>query len=362
MSITYIAISTPECRLRLSRRLVLYPRSSRSNRPESPTLSGRFSGFADPCQDRNRYCPNKPRLYWLPVTDPVENTHSREQQPSKKKYHSGLLSSFRKSQRLFSVKSESFPTVFAYSLHARSGKMTFLYSNPSYRIIFTMTQAIAPQLIVQYLMDHPDFFEHHADLLPALKLTSPVIGKAVSIHERQIEVLRSKYRTLELQLSRLVQTAQENRALMGKILDWVQALLKENNPFEMPQAIIDHLNAVFSMPDATLRLWNLREDYADSWFTQGVSEDVRDRVNEMKKPYCGEPTEQTAAVKWLDNADTIRSVALVPLRKTPGGTPFGLLVMGSPDATRFQHEMATDFLTELGKLAGAALDSLLVVG
>ena len=225
-----------------------------------------------------------------------------------------------------------------------------------------MTQAINPQLIVQYLLDHPDFFDHHADLLPALQLTSPVLGKAVSIHERQIEVLRSKYRALELQLSRLVQTAQENRILMEKILEWTQALLEENNPFEMPQTIVGHLKTVFSMPEATLRLWNLREDYADSWFTQGVSEDVRDRVNEMKKPYCGVPPEENAPVQWLDNADAIRSVAMIPLRKTPAALPFGLLVMGSPDATRFQHEMATDFLTGLGKLASAALDSLQVTG
>ena len=71
-----------------------------------------------------------------------------------------------------------------------------------------MTQAIDSQTVAQYLIDHPEFFENHADILSGLRLISPVIGKAVSLHERQIEVLRSKYKTLELQLSRLMHTAQ----------------------------------------------------------------------------------------------------------------------------------------------------------
>jgi hypothetical protein len=38
---------------------------------------------------------------------------------------------------------------------------------------------------------------------------------------------------------------------------------------------------------------------------------------------------------------------------------FGLLVMGSADARRFHDGMATDFLTQIGALASAALSRLL---
>ena len=36
-----------------------------------------------------------------------------------------------------------------------------------------------------------------------------------------------------------------------------------------------------------------------------------------------------------------------------------MLVLASPDPTRFQSEMGTDFLAQIGDLAGAALTRLL---
>ena len=54
--------------------------------------------------------------------------------------------------------------------------------------------------------------------------------------------------------------------------------------------------------------------------------------------------------------------ALLALRDPEGkeeAPTFGLLVMGSADARRFHDGMATDFLTQIGALASAALSRLL---
>jgi uncharacterized protein YigA (DUF484 family) len=42
--------------------------------------------------------------------------------------------------------------------------------------------------IATYLIQNPDFFEEHAELLSAVKLTSPVMGRTISLQERQMEV------------------------------------------------------------------------------------------------------------------------------------------------------------------------------
>lgn len=226
-----------------------------------------------------------------------------------------------------------------------------------------MTQAIDSQTVAQYLIDHPEFFENHADILSGLRLISPVIGKAVSLHERQIEVLRSKYKTLELQLSRLMHTAQNNKSLMEKMVVWASRLLeKRHETDDMPQTVVNSLESVFNVPETTLRLWNIREEYADSWFTRHVDENIRNAANRMEHPYCGKVPENQDAVKWLDLFSSIRSIALVPLKKDAQSLPFGLIVMGSPDATRFQNDMATDFLSAIGELASVTLRHLLVTG
>ena len=61
------------------------------------------------------------------------------------------------------------------------------------------------------------------------------------------------------------------------------------------------------------------------------------------------------AAGWLDEPESLRSLALIALREAPGARAFGLLVIGSPDAQRFGRDMQVDFLMRMGQLASAAL-------
>jgi len=46
--------------------------------------------------------------------------------------------------------------------------------------------------IANYLANTPDFFERHAEMLAAVQLTSPHSQRAVSLQERQANMLRDK--------------------------------------------------------------------------------------------------------------------------------------------------------------------------
>ena len=63
------------------------------------------------------------------------------------------------------------------------------------------------------------------------------------------------------------------------------------------------------------------------------------------------------ASKWLEDGTHITSLALIPLHH--GGACYGLLVLGSPDATRYTADMGVDFLLQVGDIASAALARLL---
>ena len=52
---------------------------------------------------------------------------------------------------------------------------------------------------------------------------------------------------------------------------------------------------------------------------------------------------------------------MVPLRHEAGAGAFGLLVLGSPDPTRYSADMGTEFLARIGEVASAALTRLLPV-
>jgi uncharacterized protein YigA (DUF484 family) len=52
-------------------------------------------------------------------------------------------------------------------------------------------------------------------------------------------------------------------------------------------------------------------------------------------------------------------MAMIPLRAPDEAQAFGLLVLGSPDATRYSADMGTEFLARIGELASAGLCRLL---
>jgi uncharacterized protein YigA (DUF484 family) len=221
-----------------------------------------------------------------------------------------------------------------------------------------MTATLDSAVVAQYLADHPHFFEEHANLLGDVKLSSPLTGRAVSLQERQMEVMRDKYKALELRLSELTRHAQENASIANRFHSWNQALLQVRDIGDLPRAVAEGLKTSFHVPQATLRLFNLSEEFNGEWFTAGVTEDARLFANSLMAPYCGGNNDFEAA-RWLEDSEHIKSVVILPLR-SPGvkGAAFGLLVMGSPDSERFTSLMATDFLVHIGETASVALAQL----
>jgi uncharacterized protein len=218
-----------------------------------------------------------------------------------------------------------------------------------------MTFAPDSATVAQFLADNPDFFEEHAGLLGEVKLSSPLTGKAVSLQERQMEVMRAKYNALELRLAELVRVAAENTFILERFHAWHLALLRSEGGAAIAHDLVAGLIHHFGVPQAALRLWDVAPEHAGAPFALGVSEDARLFAASLRAPYCG-PNKDFEAVRWLDDADTVRSTVLLPLVQDE--QTFGLLVLGSPDADRFSPAMATDFLVQLGASASAALARL----
>lgn len=207
-------------------------------------------------------------------------------------------------------------------------------------------------LIANYLLDHPHFFEEHAELLGQIKLTSPLLGRAISLQERQIEILREKIKVQELHLADLLRIAQENDEIVSKFQLWTHTLLLAERNANLPRILSDSLQTSFHVPQVTLRLWNTAQH--DNWFTADVTEEIRTFASALSTPFCG-PNKNFAAANWL--AEAVSSIAMLPLR-TPAET-FGLLVLGSPEPDRFSADKGTDFLVRMGATASAALTCLL---
>ena len=225
----------------------------------------------------------------------------------------------------------------------------------------TIQGGITENDIANYLANTPGFFERHADLLASVQLSSPHGQRAVSLQQRQMEMLRDKIKGLEQQFMEMVRHGRENVAIADRLHRFTRAILLAATPGGLPLDLLRSLRHEFMIPQAALRLWGVDEVFEGLPFAQGVSEDVKAFTASLGQPYCGLNAGFEAAA-WLDEAGSITSLALIPLRAAPAGAVIGLLVLGSPDPTRYSAEMGTEFLARIGEMAGAALTRLLPPG
>ena len=219
-------------------------------------------------------------------------------------------------------------------------------------------QGITEDDIANYLANTPGFFERHAELLASIQLTSPHGHRAVSLQERQMEMLRDKHKGLELRIMEMIRHGQENVAIADRLHRWTRAILLTADPLEVPAVLVRELQHQFLIPQAGIRLWGVAEAFQGQAFSQPASADVQSFSSSLTTPYCGMNSGFEAA-GWLEDAATVTSMALIPLRADLATPAFGLLVLGSPDPTRFSADMGTDFLVRIGDLASAGLSRLL---
>jgi len=219
-------------------------------------------------------------------------------------------------------------------------------------------QGITENDIANYLANTPGFFERQAELLGSIQLTSPHGQRAVSLQERQMEMLRDKIKGLEAKIIEMIRHGQENLVLSEKLHRWTRALMLTLNPGDLPNVLVRELKHQFMIPQGGIRVWGGSDMFGGMPFAHSVSEDVKVFSASLSVPYCGVNSGFEAA-QWLEEPASAMSLAMIPLREGGNTGAFGLLVLASPDATRYTADMGTEFLSRVGEIASAALSRLL---
>ena len=220
-----------------------------------------------------------------------------------------------------------------------------------------LSHAITEDDIANFLVNNPDFFERQAQLLASVQLSSGHGQRAVSLQERQAEMLRDKIKGLEQRILEMLRHGQDNSAIADKMQAWTRQLLLVAQPAELPAVIVRELQQQFLIPQAAIKVWGVDAVHAGQDFAAGVSEEARSFASGLARPFCGPHTGLEAA-RWLPDAPAVQSLAVIALRAGAAPEAFGALVLASSDRERFSADMATDFLQRIGELASAALSRL----
>ena len=218
-------------------------------------------------------------------------------------------------------------------------------------------QQLATDLeLISLIRENADILQRHPELLAVLEVPHET-GKAVSLIERQVGVLREKIQQQDDRLCELMDVARDNERLAQSRHGLALNLLSSHDLDDVVSTVLDVLSNQLAADFAVVKLFSNDEQRIDQ--SSGLFVDASDEalnafktMLEHKNTVCGKATKEQKDFLFGDIADSIKSVAIIPL---VAGANLGLIGLGSNDINRFNPSMGTDFLAQIGELISASL-------
>lgn len=217
-----------------------------------------------------------------------------------------------------------------------------------------------PQLdeaeVAAWLKTHPDIFSRYPDLLGDLELRHSA-GSAVSLMEKQVDILRARNQRLEERLTRLMDAARENESRAGNVHRLARTLMRAPSLAGVAAGLRQCMRDDFGVDEVFIGLAAGQFKRHD---IEGLT--VVEPEGRIGKAYenffrtrlieCG-PLEEARARLLFPKADPLPlSAAVVPLEKEK---MLGMVAFGSRDPERFQPRQGKLFLEMTAELVAAAL-------
>jgi uncharacterized protein YigA (DUF484 family) len=219
------------------------------------------------------------------------------------------------------------------------------------------------QEVVDYLGQNPDFFIHHPHLLLELDVPHDC-GPAASLIEHQARVLKKQNSDLTRRFKELMDNAHLNEELSQRIHLLVLALVHARDLDECLGALYQGMTENFGADMISVRIFAEAREVSNKGLGEFVTRDDCDLFQSVfteGNPVCGQATSSQLEFLFQDQASSVGSTALVPIRvgyeqdaldQPPARV---LMAIGSRDATRFQPGMGTVYLRQLADLLGQIL-------
>ena len=209
------------------------------------------------------------------------------------------------------------------------------------------------QFVREYLQQHRDFLEKNPDILELLEIPHHS-GKAISLVERQVGVMRDRNRQMADKVEQMVTAASDNAILFEKTNRLVLSLLAAQDLSELVDALYQSLREDFSTEFYSLVIVDETIDQTGVDNPTAVNRVAGDRANAeigallaAKQTVSGVISDSEIAFLFGDQGSAVRSVVAVPLK---GDQPWGILVLGSSDDKFYSRSTGTLFIDYIGQL------------
>ena len=210
--------------------------------------------------------------------------------------------------------------------------------------------------VAAFLKAQPDFFTRYPDVLEVIELSHRA-GSAVSLMEKQVDILRGKNDKLESRLERLLDAARDNEKRADHVHKLARTLVRAPSLAGVIAGLRQCMRDDFGIDEVFVGLnpkhykrhdiEGLTPVEADGKVAKSFENFFRTRLIE-----CGPLSETRAKLLFPKTEPLPQSAAIVPLEKDKH---LGMVVFASLDPERFQPRQGKLFLEMTAELIAAAV-------
>ncbi|TXH04756.1 MAG: DUF484 family protein [Nevskiaceae bacterium] len=210
--------------------------------------------------------------------------------------------------------------------------------------------------VAAYLKAHPDYLSRHPELLEDIELKHAA-GSAVSLIERQVDILRAKNQRLEDRLERLLDAARDNEKRSDNVHKLARTLIRAPSLAGVVAGLRQCMREDFGVDEVFVGLsptFYKRHDIEGltSVEPEGKIGKAFENFFRTRLVECGPIGEAKARLLFPKAEPLPQSAAIVPLEKEKN---LGMLALGSHDPERFQPRQGKLFLELTAELLSAAV-------
>ena len=226
------------------------------------------------------------------------------------------------------------------------------------------------EIVAAYLLEHPDFYQSHPEVLETLELSHGISGSA-SLLEKQITLLRNKNEEISDRLFQLIEIARAHEKLSLSLHKIAVNLVGHFGSERTDISRLQKARLIESNCRRILHQYLTDIQTVIHWsadFIEGSAGDIsvinmqdqriRGLVNRLyanKKPECGPFSKPERIVLFPKFVAQTMSAIVAPLSQPDTDVRMGLLVLASNDSARYVAGKGTMFLVQLMQLIESAL-------
>jgi len=205
------------------------------------------------------------------------------------------------------------------------------------------------QQVRDYLLNNLSFLEENPDVFEAINI-SHQSGKAISLVERQVSIMRDRNKNLNDRVEQMRTSAAENAQLLEKTKKLVLNLVQAQDLKSLVKMLTVSLKEDFATEFFNLTLIDSGEISSITGANVISSEEAKSKIGGIimaNHATCGVISREESSLLFGESASDIGSVVALPLKHK---TPFAVIALGNSNANFYPSDIGTIFIDYIGDL------------